>query len=325
LELLAIVIPGIILALLLSAWAHFADDRRPLAILLYVVFGLGALFMLGSGALVIIFADWLNEEAGEVVVSARDGVFLIATGVLVGLALLPPFRQLLSRITPIKPNSMPDMVGLAVILGVCAMMIWTIDLTFADSNGEQDFGSVDNFALILQAVLLVGIAYFTVGGAINRDFRSVRDRLGLYMPTMRQVVISLSLVVPLLIISMIGGLLTDFFQPGFTEEIDNIVGDVTADLINVQGAILIGLTAGIGEEILFRGAMQPTFGIVFTSIVFMLIHVQYGFSFVLLSLFVTSVVFGIQRMKMNTTCCIITHAAYNFVVVMLSVVAATQV
>lgn len=320
-ELLAIVIPGIILALLLSTWAHFADDRPPLALSIYVVFGLGSLFLILSGAAIVFLADPLPDQVG----GARDGAFLIATGVLVGLALLPPVRKLLARVMPISPTSMPDMVGLSIILAVSVMMIWTIDLTFTESSGEGDFGSVDNLALILQAVLLVGIAYFAVGGAINRDFSSVRERLGLHMPTMRQVVISVALVVPLLAISVIGGLLTDFFQPGFTEEIDNIVGEVTADLINVQGAILIGLTAGIGEEILFRGAMQPTFGIVFTSLVFMLIHVQYGFSFVLVSLFATSLVFGIQRIKMNTTCCIITHAAYNFVVVMLSVVAASQV
>ncbi len=324
-EILAIVIPGIILALLLSTWAHFADDRRSLAISIYVVFGLGALGLIGLGGLIALLAEQLNAQLEEDVFGVRSGLFMVAAGLAVGLALIPQFRQLLARVTPIKPTSMPDMVGLVFILVIPVVMIFTIDATFSDANGETEFGTVDNFALVAQTVLLVAIAFFAVGGAINRDFSSVRDRLGLHMPTMRQVVISIALVVPLLIISAIGAVLTDFFQPGFTDEIDDIVGEVTADLINVQGAILIGLSAGIGEEVLFRGAMQPTFGIVITSLVFMLIHVQYGFSFILLSLFATSVVFGIQRIKMNTTCCIITHATYNFVVVMLSVVAATQV
>ncbi|TVR72491.1 MAG: CPBP family intramembrane metalloprotease [Sphaerobacteraceae bacterium] len=324
-EILAIVIPGIILALLLSTWAHFADDRRSLAISIYVIFGLGALGLIGLGGLIALLADQLNAQLEEDVFGVRSGLFMVAAGLAVGLALIPQFRQLLARVTPIKPTSMPDMVGLVFILVIPVVMIFTIDATFSDANGETEFGTVDNFALVAQTVLLVAIAFFAVGGAINRDFSSVRDRLGLHMPTMRQVVISVALVVPLLIISAIGAVLTDLFQPGFTDEIDDIVGEVTADLINVQGAILIGLSAGIGEEVLFRGAMQPTFGIVITSLVFMLIHVQYGFSFILLSLFATSVVFGIQRIKMNTTCCIITHATYNFVVVMLSVVAATQV
>jgi uncharacterized protein len=323
-EIFALVIPGIILALLLSTWAHFANDKPFLAIALYVVFGLGAIGFTAFGVLVLLTGDRAAAELEQDIAANRSGVFMIAAGVLVGLALIPQVRQLLAKVTPINPASKPDMLGLVIIAAMSVMMIWSIDLTFTDSNGETDFGTVDNLALIGQAALLVGISYFAVGGAINRDLRSVKDRLGLHMPTFNQVVVSLALVVPLFIISAIGGILTDIFQPGFTEEIDSIVGEVTADLINVQGAILIGLSAGIGEEVLFRGAMQPTFGIVLTSLVFMVIHVQYGFSFVLISLFFTSIVFGIQRIKMNTTCCIITHSAYNFCVVMLSVLAASQ-
>ena len=44
----------------------------------------------------------------------------------------------------------------------------------------------------------------------------------------------------------------------------------------------------------------------------------------LLGVFLTSIILGIQRQKMNTTCCIITHATYNFSVIMISVLAASQ-
>lgn len=325
-EILALVIPGIIFALVLSAWAHFADERRPLAIALYVVFGLGVAGLIGIGTLTVVFADTLAAELEDDALGVRSGLFMIAAGVAVGLTLLPPVRSLLSRVMPINEKSMPDMVGLAVMLSVSIIMIWTIDLTFADNNGaDEEFASMGGSSLVLQTVLLVAIAYFAIGGAINRDFASVRDRLGLHMPTSRQVAISIMLIIPLFIVSALGGILTEFFQPGFTEDIDAIMEDVTGDLINVQGALLIGLTAGIGEEILFRGAIQPRYGIIFTSVIFTLIHVQYGFSFVLLGVFLTAIIFGIQRQKMNTTCCIITHAAYNFSVVMISVLAAGQV
>ncbi len=323
-EILALVIPGIILALLLSSWAHFANDRPPLAVALYVVFGLGALAFIGFGTLIVIFADQLTAELEDDVFGVRTGIFMIATGLAVGLALLPPFRSLLARVMPINPKSMPDMVGLAVLLSVAIMMVWTIDLTFDEANGADEFGAIGGASLALQAILLVAIAYFAIGGAINRDLASVRDRLGLHMPTGRQVAISVALIVPLFMVSAIGGLLTDLLQPGFTEDIDAIMQDVTGDLINIQGALLIGITAGIGEEVLFRGAIQPRYGLIFTSLIFTLIHVQYGFSFVLLGVFLTSIILGIQRQKMNTTCCIITHATYNFSVIMISVLAASQ-
>jgi uncharacterized protein len=321
LEILAIVIPGIIIALLLSSWAHFANERPPLRIALYIIFGLGSAAMAGFGVLIILFADTLATEIGDDAPGVRAGMFMLATGVLTGLVLLPPVRQVLSRLMPIDSRSVPDMVGLIVMIGLSIVMIWTIDLTFAEDAGEGEFEAMGSLGLVFQALLLVAIAYFAVGGAINRDLASVRDRLGLHTVTSRQVAISIMLIIPLFMVSALGGLLTDVFQPGFTEEIDDIMGDVTADLINVQGALLIGLTAGIGEEILFRGAIQPKYGIMFTSIIFTLIHVQYGFSFVLLGVFLTSIIFGIQRQKMNTTACIITHAAYNFSVVMLSMLA----
>jgi uncharacterized protein len=319
LEILALVIPGIILALLLSSWAHFADDRQALAILLYVVFGLAALAFIGFGALLFAFADQLTTEFDDEAFSARTGLFMIGAGLAIGLPLLPPVRQVISKLIPINPRSIPDMVGLSIMLAISVMMVWTIELTF--DNGNGDFSPAGGPELILQAILLVAIAYFAIGGGINRNLTNVRERLGLYMPTSRQVVLSIALIIPIFIVSALGGLLTEFFQPGFTDEIDEIMREVTGDLVNIQGALLIGLTAGIGEEILFRGAIQPRYGIMFTSLIFTLIHVQYGFSFVLVGVFLTSIILGIQRNRMNTTCCIITHAAYNFTAVMLTALA----
>jgi uncharacterized protein len=172
--------------------------------------------------------------------------------------------------------------------------------------------------LIAQGLTFLLVAYFAVGGAITRDFRSVRDRLGLVMPTARQVAIAFLLVIPIFAISITTALLTQQFQPEFFEEVQDRTDPITQDLAHVRGALVLGISAGVGEEALFRGAMQPRFGILLTSVVFSLIHVQYGFSFMLAGVFLTSVVFGFQRRLMNTTACIITHAFYNFCVVMIA-------
>jgi uncharacterized protein len=42
--------------------------------------------------------------------------------------------------------------------------------------------------------------------------------------------------------------------------------------LNLPGIIFISLCAGIGEEILFRGALQPLLGLWLTSIIFVAIH-----------------------------------------------------
>jgi len=40
--------------------------------------------------------------------------------------------------------------------------------------------------------------------------------------------------------------------------------------------LLLGLSAGIGEEITLRGALQPKLGLALTSLLFAALHVQYS-------------------------------------------------
>ena len=79
---------------------------------------------------------------------------------------------------------------------------------------------------------------------------------------------------------------------------------------------MIGLGAGLGEETLFRGAVQPTLGILPTSILFASMHVQYGPSLLLGYIFVLSIGLGYLRRRFNTTASFLAHAAYNFAGVM---------
>ena len=83
---------------------------------------------------------------------------------------------------------------------------------------------------------------------------------------------------------------------------------------------MIGLSAGIGEEVLIRGAIQPRFGIVIGALLWTVLHIQYDVSFVMLGLFGIGIMFGYQRKYFGTTSAIITHALYNVIVVMLQMV-----
>ena len=75
------------------------------------------------------------------------------------------------------------------------------------------------------------------------------------------------------------------------------------------GALVLGIAAGAGEEALFRGALQPRYGIVLTSIVFALLHApQYGLNMAVLGLFGVSVVLGVARNRYGTTTAMIAHS-----------------
>jgi membrane protease YdiL (CAAX protease family) len=82
--------------------------------------------------------------------------------------------------------------------------------------------------------------------------------------------------------------------------------------------LLLGLGAAAGEETLFRGALQPVFGVVLTSLLFASLHVQYGPSVSLGYVFLLSVGLGILRNRINTTAAFVAHAGYNFSGVLLA-------
>jgi membrane protease YdiL (CAAX protease family) len=51
-----------------------------------------------------------------------------------------------------------------------------------------------------------------------------------------------------------------------------IAGTLDMNALGFRHAVIFGLIAGIPEEILFRGAIQPVFGLVITSIIFGALH-----------------------------------------------------
>jgi membrane protease YdiL (CAAX protease family) len=81
------------------------------------------------------------------------------------------------------------------------------------------------------------------------------------------------------------------------------------------GALTIGLSAGIGEEIVFRGAAQKRLGLIFTSILFAVLHAQYSVSPALIQILVLGLLLGMTRRRANTTTAIAAHASYNFLLV----------
>lgn len=85
--------------------------------------------------------------------------------------------------------------------------------------------------------------------------------------------------------------------------------------------IWIAVAAGFGEELLFRGALQPLIGIWLTSVLFVLVHIRaYRFNKlnkrVLLqsfSIFVISLVFGYVAIYLGLITAMIVHAAMDAV------------
>jgi membrane protease YdiL (CAAX protease family) len=85
------------------------------------------------------------------------------------------------------------------------------------------------------------------------------------------------------------------------------------------GAVIASIVAGLGEEIVFRGVLQPRLGIFLPALMFASVHaMQYDFDALIQVLFL-GIVFGIIRKKTNTTTSAIIHGGYDLVLLLTTV------
>jgi membrane protease YdiL (CAAX protease family) len=171
-------------------------------------------------------------------------------------------------------------------------------------------------AVLMSELPLLALALLGVGIGVRRSLRETLDRLGYGPVSSRQLGIVVLFVGAALALSTAADALFAALQPDLYRE----VGEISNSLFNTRGmspvsavlfALLVGVGAGLGEETLFRGAVQPVLGIVPTSILFASMHVQYGPSLLLLYLFLLSAGLGLIRRYVNTTASFLAHAAYN--------------
>jgi uncharacterized protein len=294
-----------LLALLgLAYWAYRAQADRSARVGLYLLFGIPAALLFLAG--IVVFAQ------GDPILAA----LLLAVGVGLGLPLLRPFREALARVTPLDPASAIDMTGLCVVLGLLGFFVGSSLAPMADQPPEL-LPSVGIAELLIQAASFVAVAYIAVGLPFWRDLRAATARLGIVVPDGRTIGIAIAATFACFLVAGLAGLAAQQLDPALSEELDGVVDQLTANVQNPLGALVLGASAGIGEEAIFRGALQPRFGIIIPSLLFTMLHgPQYGFNLALLGLFGVSIILGLERKYVNTTAAMITHALFNAIQVL---------
>ena len=173
-------------------------------------------------------------------------------------------------------------------------------------------------SLWAQALVFLVLAFIGVGWLTRRPWRLVLDRLAILRPSAAQVAAALTVGAGLALAVLITSALLDAAGLG-NKEVDQLSEALFGPLTqSTLGILTLGLAAGISEETLFRGALQPRFGLGLTAITFMLVHSQYGLSAVSLMILAVAVVFGVLRQRTNTTTCMVAHATYNISLALVS-------
>ncbi len=280
-------------------WAFKAQTDRSARVGLYLVLGF-------PGGLLAIYG------LARLVNGNESGGIWLATGLGLLLPMFPRVRALIARFTPMDAHSAIDMVGLSVLLGVGGFLA----VSYAVEPAPEDAGDVALIDLISQFSAFTVLAYVLVGVGIWRNFRESTFRLGLTWPTRRQVAVGIGGFLVGMVVMVAAGILTTIFQPDFNDEINQATQGITDSVSSPIGAVFFGLGAGISEELLLRGAIQPRYGLILTSILFALLHNQYGISFVLAGVFTMGVILGLERKYFGTTAAVITHAIFNTIAVL---------
>jgi hypothetical protein len=175
-------------------------------------------------------------------------------------------------------------------------------------------------ALIFQAILLVAVAFLGVGLAIRRTLPQSLERLGLRLPTPHDVLWGIGGGLFLFGVTVVlYAVWTQLVPEDQLTQQQAAAEQLVRSFDTLPLALLISISAAVSEEILFRGAVQPVFGLTLTSILFAIFHSQYVFTPATLIIFVIGAGLGWLRQKQNTTSAILAHFVYDFVQLALAI------
>ncbi len=235
---------------------------------------------------------------------------------LVGLLLLlPGVRRGVARVLPLDPESPVHAVALAFTMLVVMNLAFTLGIgldTLSRALAAEDTGQEMILVLWAQQATMAFWGLVGVGWPIRRSLGQALERLGVVPVTWRQA----GLGVGLGLVSVVGvaGLEAAASAAGLapSPDVESLTEVLLGPLLtSVPGILTLGLSAALGEETVFRGALQPRFGLVFTSGLFALTHSNYGITLSTGLVFLVGMVFGWLRQRHNTSTAMIAHAVYN--------------
>ena len=188
----------------------------------------------------------------------------------------------------------------------------------ADITGNRGAAGLLRDQLYGLVWILLGAA-LAVGWGITRDAGQTLRRLGLERIPVQQ--LRIAVLSPALLF-VLGGMLDQLITwiwgtLGWRITDASAVEALFSAYTTPLGAIVIGVTAGLGEEVAVRGILQPRLGILLSNCLFTAMHAyQYHWDG-LCSVFVIGLALGWIRKKTNTTVSAIAHGGYDFLLILL--------
>ena len=280
-----------------KAWAHHATG---------IMCGLlaGATFLFGA-------IDYATGGAAATDHNPAPVDFAImVTGLVAAAVASKPVREWIARFIPIDPDSPVHSLSLALAVILFGTQVASIAFTDVLA-AEQQSAPVSIVDFLAQEVPLLVMAVAGVGLFIRRGAAQTGQRLGFVTPTWWQMALALAAAGAFFALSTGADSLSHWLTPDVARRVDQATRHSFSALTSPAGLAAIALIPGICEDALFRGALQPRFGVILTAVLFTSIHGEYGLSLDLPTIFVIALGLGLVRKYTNTTTSATCHAAYN--------------
>lgn len=237
----------------------------------------------------------------------------VVTAVAAAGFLFRPIRRDVAGFLPIDPDNPVHMLALVFAVALLGLQVSAIAFTdvLASNDSQPPLTILDLFEneLPFLVTAIVGVGIF-----IRRTPAEGATRLGVVVPTWWQVPLALACAGIFFALSLGSDALSHELTPDLAHRVDTTTQHVFGALGGPWGVVAIAIIPGICEELLFRGALQPRIGLVFTALLFTSVHTEYGLSFDTLSVFVIAVGLGLVRKYTNTTTSATVHVSYNLLV-----------
>ncbi len=240
------------------------------------------------------------------------GWWSLLTGMGALFALTPAIRRAAQRLLPsfdaTNPVHAVSLSFTSFLIGITATQL--VMLGGLDRLAESDIqlGPAEVWA---QGIGLALLGLAGIGLGTRRSWQKTAARLKIRWPTGRTMLIALVFVGIFMVIDFTWTRVWELIDPTGLETVSRVSRTLFGNMLNIPGALSIGITAAIGEEIIYRGALQPRFGLVFTAALFAVSHVQYGVSLAILEVFVIGLLLGLVRDRYDLTTCMLIHFGYN--------------
>jgi membrane protease YdiL (CAAX protease family) len=256
--------------------------------------------------------------AGGVAVSVRAGYLLVANAdlmysTLITGGLIVAILGAVQLVRLLRAHGAGDPVVIAALqlaAGLVANWAYAAPALFPlDPRNYHVVRWPDPFITELP---LLALALAAAGLGVSRTWRPALQRLGISRPAWWQPFLAVLVGCLCLLLPPIANQLTLELTPRLYFAA-GAVSYFEYHGASLEVLLVFGVLAGICEEALFRGALQPRVGIVVAAALFATIHTQYFLTPILGMVFVIGLALGVLRRHLNATTAMIAHGTYDVV------------